>query len=53
MNMPLNKFMLYCESAARLQRMERKVMVTDTSAAIGGALSKGVGEYLKLLDEDK
>lgn len=51
--MPLNKFFIYSDAAARLKRQERKVTVSDLAAAIGIALSgKGMEKYFKRLDGD-
>lgn len=49
--MPMNRFHLYIEATGRALSIERKAYVSDTSAAIGMALSgKGFKKYMDALD---
>ena len=51
LDMPLNKFFLYVESAGRLMLAERKANVADTTKSIQMALSgKGFKQYMETLD---
>jgi hypothetical protein len=52
--MTLNRFILYVEAANRIRMEDRKVMVVDTSSAIGMALSgKGMKKWLEQMDAEK
>lgn len=50
--MPMDKYNMYVASAVRIEKRRRASYVSDTMAAIGGALGgKGAGEYLEKLAE--
>lgn len=53
LNLPVDKFELYGESAQRIEASERRNNVLDLTTAIAGSLTgKGLKEHFAFLDKE-
>lgn len=52
LDMPVDRFTMYCQAAGRIHAGERRDTVTDLVSAIGGAITgKKIKEYVGKLDK--